>query len=299
MPYRPPVQLWQLLGTALLCGLAVVISVAMSGTMGTFLTAGCWLTGHLLISVGSISLSNSPRLSPSVAASSIQLLFCFLTIPLLPSFIALPAVLLAAVQMFVHFGNTVRVQRLQPHDTNPTHVSIQVTAEAPVAKSGTDKTSPSENDNSQESSEIDAGREQALLSQLSASTFDDQENEIADDHQESPQAIQFQSAERDIVQRYERGSDPDGREWLEGTIRVDFLRHQKTAVVHIPFWPAFQSRPDVNSELLDGPHLKIEVKTVERWGIRLELTRRAAGLDPDSAELAFFVTSQSAARGAA
>ena len=86
---------------------------------------------------------------------------------------------------------------------------------------------------------------------------------------------------------------------MEGTIRVNFLRNQKTSIVHIPFWPAFQIRPDVDSELLAGPQLTIEAKTVERWGIRLELTRRAAGLDPDFAELAFFVSTHSAAREAA
>lgn len=306
MPHRPPIQLWQHLATALLCGLTVVVSVRISGSLGELVTVGCWLIGHLLLSVGGISLTGTPRLSTSVTAIATNLLYCLPTIPLLPSAGYLPAILLATFQLLVLSVNAVRAGWSPPQQASQTHIAIKVTSEPPTSNpSSSERKQQSEATDEKENSEIDASLEQALLSKLSASSMLDSEDasESDDDSEidrtDQSQAIQFQTAEKEIAQRYERGSAPDGREWLEGTIRVDFLRNQKTAVIHIPFWPAFQTRPDVNSELLDGPHLKIDVKTVERWGVRLELTRRAAGLDPDSAELAFFVTTQSAARGAA
>jgi hypothetical protein len=184
---------------------------------------------------------------------------------------------------------------------SPARAAIQVRTETPrphpksrVPRPPAPQTEPTETDSSHE---IDSGREQALLSRLSVGTED--ESVPAHETVPPPEAIRFQQAAPNVFQRIERGQEPDGREWLEGTVRVDFLRNQKTSIVHIPFWPAFHVRPDVNSELLEGPQLTIETKTVERWGIRLELTRRAAGLDPDFAELAFFVSTHSTAREAA
>ncbi|HSG71547.1 MAG TPA: hypothetical protein VLA12_14085 [Planctomycetaceae bacterium] len=119
-----------------------------------------------------------------------------------------------------------------------------------------------------------------------------------DDEEEEPH-LQFENADRHVAQRIERGYRADGSEWMEGMLLVEFQARQKTAIVHLPVWPAFATQPEIQSELLGGPDLDIEVKTIRRWGLRIELTRRASGLDPDSAELAFFISAQAAVREAA
>ncbi|MBD3673897.1 MAG: hypothetical protein HUJ26_10265 [Planctomycetaceae bacterium] len=293
MLQRQSVQLWQHLGTALLCGLAVFIPILLPSSQGPWLSVGCWMVGYLLLSLSGLSVASTTRLSTSLAAIATSLGYCLLTLPLLPAFGFLPAVTLTAILILVLSAVSAKQHFLRTQPARVSHVAVQVSSKAPVPEPLHSETQRNENQ------DIDAGLEQALLSRLSTTSEPEVVPDPTDDRNDHPQAIQFQSADREIAQRYERGSDPDGREWLEGTFRVDFQRHQKTAIVHIPFWPAFNDRPEVRSELLDGPHLKIDIKTVERWGIRLELTRRAAGLDPDSAELAFFVSTQSAARGAA
>ncbi|MDB4637659.1 MAG: hypothetical protein P8M30_17595 [Planctomycetaceae bacterium] len=299
MTIRPPVQFWQLVGTSLLCGVAVLVATALPHSLGEIVSLATWSSSLVLISVGAVSLiRHSPRLT-QWSVVGVSLLFGMGTSLLLPSAWTLIAALMTGGQLLLLSGLTLRNYRQPP--ISPSRVAIKVTSKRPSTESQK-KLVPEDSKplNELENETINAGLEQALLSRLSVAQNHEEDSPVHEE--ESPhnsQSIQFQPAESHILQRYERGLDPEGREWLEGTIRVDFIRNQKTAVIHIPFWPAFQFPPQVNSELLEGPHLKIDIKTVERWGIRLELTRRAAGLDPDSAELAFFVTTESKARGAA
>jgi hypothetical protein len=298
MTKRPPVQLWQLVGTSLLCGVAIVVSVDLPGNLSEIVSLVTWSSSFLLISVGAVSLiRHSPRLT-QFSAVGVSLLFGMGTILVLPSAWTLIASLMTGGQLLLLSGLTLRHHHQSP--SSPASVAIKVTSEAPSTDpQNTSESALSKSFHESENETINAGLEQALLSRLSVEQNQEEDSLEQEEFSHESQSIQFQPAESHILQRYERGLDPEGREWLEGTIRVDFIRNQKSAVIHIPFWPAFQFSPQVNSELLEGPHLKIDIKTVERWGVRLELTRRAAGLDPDSAELAFFVTTESKARGAA
>jgi len=298
MTTRPPVQLWQLVGTSLLCGIAVAVTTTFPGNSGELISLATWGFGLLLISVGAISLIRHSNRFTRIIVPVVSLMYCAGTISLLSSNMTILTSAIAAVPLLFMTGLSLKLNTR--NQTRPSRVAIKVTAEAPSSESEKRPLSQdSESSNHPQNEHIDSGLEHALLSRLSVENEHEENSNEPQEPIGDSQSIQFQPAEQHILQRYERGLDPEGREWLEGTVRVDFLRNQRTAVIHIPFWPAFQIRPQVNSELLDGPHLKIDVKTVERWGIRLELTRRAAGLDPDSAELAFFVTTESKARGAA
>lgn len=290
-----PLQPTEFFAVAVICAAAIGLAAFLPGQLHFLVTAGAWMIGTILVSLGGLALTRRDSQFPWMSGPVLAVVFTLVTALFLSSTLQVPALLLiiahASVMAFV------LIQEFQKRERSsvPVRAAIRVRTEAPRRVS--QRTAVPQTASLEEASEsavahdIDNSFEQALLSRLSVDSETDVES--------PPEAIRFQEADSNVFQRIERGQDANGGEWLEGTIRVDFLRNQKTSIVHIPFWPAFQVRPEVNSELLEGPQLTIEAKTVERWGIRLELTRRAAGLDPDFAELAFFVSTKSAAREAA
>lgn len=294
-----PLQPTEFFAVAVICAAAIGLAAFLPGQLRFLVTAGAWMIGTILVSLGGVALTRCDSQFPWMSGPVLAVVFTLVTALFLSSTLQVPALLLiiahASVMAFV------LIQEFQQRERSsaPVRAAIRVRTEAPrrvSQRTAVPQTAPLE-----EASEpavahdIDHSFEQALLSRLSV----DSETDVESEQESPPEAIRFQEADSNVFQRIERGQDANGGEWLEGTIRVDFLRNQKTSIVHIPFWPAFQVRPEVNSELLEGPQLTIEAKTVERWGIRLELTRRAAGLDPDFAELAFFVSTHSAVREAA
>lgn len=291
----------ELFGVAVICAGAIGMAAFLPGQLRFLVTAVAWLLGVTLVSVGGVSLTRHDSRTAWMSGPLLAVVFTIGTAFFVSSTLRGAAIVLTAAH--AAFMGVVLFQAFQQREraAAPARAAIRVRTETPrpsrkpaAARPPAPQSEPPETESSHE---IDAGFEQALLSRLSADT--DDESIGAHESEPPPEAIRFQQAAQNVFQRIERGQDGDGREWLEGTVRVDFLRNQKTSIVHIPFWPAFHVRPDVSTELLEGPQLTIETKTVERWGIRLELTRRAAGLDPDFAELAFFVSTHSAAREAA
>lgn len=295
-----PLQPTELFGVAIICAAAVGLSAFLPGQTHFLVTAGAWMIGTILVTSGGLALTRRDSQFSWMGGPVLAVVFAIGTALFLSSTLQVPALLLIIAHASIMGFVLIQEFQKRERSSTPARAAIRVRTEAPhpvPQRTASPQKPPLEEEpiDSVVAHEIDTGFEQALLSRLSV----DSETDLASDEELRPEAIRFQEADSNVFQRIERGQDANGGEWLEGTIRVDFLRNQKTSIVHIPFWPAFQVRPEVNSELLEGPQLTIEAKTVERWGIRLELTRRAAGLDPEFAELAFFVSTHSAAREAA
>jgi hypothetical protein len=75
------------------------------------------------------------------------------------------------------------------------------------------------------------------------------------------------------TQQIVRSRIEDGTERLEGTFLVEFAPEQRTASVHVPFCPAFETEPMVEALLLDGDATLSVVKP-RSFGVRIDVKRR-------------------------
>ena len=66
-----------------------------------------------------------------------------------------------------------------------------------------------------------------------------------------------------------RSSTPDG-ETIEAQARLPFPPGARESTLHIPFWPALSTDPEVDCEPLDGDEVDLKIASAERYGIRLE-----------------------------
>jgi hypothetical protein len=85
----------------------------------------------------------------------------------------------------------------------------------------------------------------------------------------------------DVVQQLFRVRSESGSEEIYGTLRADFHRGQRTAVLHVGFCPPLTHRPEVEAEALGDPGYAT-VKTVQALahGARLDV-RLAAPAEDD------------------
>ena len=266
------------IGWSMLVAGLVALSVGpmMSGTA---ILAG-WIIASALLSLsGALTISTTENLGKAIS-TGVLVVVTSVAFALVHSFLDLPiaGIVLSAEMLALVTGLGVRMLQKMAINQQPAVAAFEFEVSAPAPE----KEETFEND-----------LERRLLAQIEDSpqlTFSEDDDEPH---------LQFESADRHVAQRIERGYRTDGSEWMEGMLLVEFQARQKTAIVHLPVWPAFATQPEIQSELLGGPDLDIEVKTIRRWGLRIELTRRASGLDPDSAELAFFISAKAAVREAA
>jgi hypothetical protein len=285
-------------GSMLVAGLTV-LSVA-PGVPGGGLLAG-WIVASVLLAIsGAATMATTDRLDGAAALAVISL-GPGLAFALVHSLFQVPwAGVVPSTQVAVlatGFGASVLRRLSEPPQPPVAMVGFGVTTPSPgrVEFDASDLAEREHLDGGDDACDsVENDLEQRLLARLHESSV-----AFSDADEEREPHLSFETSDRHVAQRIERGIQRDGSEWMEGVLLVEFRAGQKTAIVHLPVWPAFASQPKIESELLGGPELDIEVKTIRRWGMRIELTRRAAGLDPDSAELAFFISAQAAIREAA
>ena len=87
-----------------------------------------------------------------------------------------------------------------------------------------------------------------------------------DDEQE------FDDTTDNVVQQLTR-RDAEGVDVFEGLLRVDFAAGQKLAIIHVPFWPAFDNRPQIACE---GTDCRVKVAAIQAYGARIEVKRSDA-----------------------
>ena len=80
------------------------------------------------------------------------------------------------------------------------------------------------------------------------------------------------------VQRLTRTRDAAGREWVDGTLLVDFAPGQRTAGAYVGFCPPLAALPDVDVQLGEGPDGTAKVVQALAHGAQFEvrLARPAA-----------------------
>jgi hypothetical protein len=92
--------------------------------------------------------------------------------------------------------------------------------------------------------------------------------------------------ERTLTQRLQYRSEPTGIA-IDGWVRVHFATGQRVAIAHVAFCPAFESVPEADCEVLDGPSCEIRPTLALPWGIRWELRLDAEATEPTEVVLGF------------
>jgi len=75
------------------------------------------------------------------------------------------------------------------------------------------------------------------------------------------------------LQQIVRSRTEDGAERLEGTFLVEFTPNQRTASVHVPFCPAFETTPTVEVLPLEGDAMA-SVDSPRPFGVRVDVKRK-------------------------
>ncbi len=115
------------------------------------------------------------------------------------------------------------------------------------------------------------------------------QNGTADDHPDAEDA--FESIYELLAQQPDcqqlivrRGAGTE--ETLFGFICVHWQADQQTAVVHLPVFPAFDSVPTIETEMLDGS-ARIRVADCQPFGVRIELIRGRPCSTPATMRMGF------------
>ena len=85
--------------------------------------------------------------------------------------------------------------------------------------------------------------------------------------------------EEPLREQLTRSQTEDGREHVEGVIRIRFEPGQRIGHAHIPFCPAFLGEPEFECEPVEGPDSRVKPTQVQPFGARIE-----AKLAEDAAE---------------
>lgn len=83
----------------------------------------------------------------------------------------------------------------------------------------------------------------------------------------------------EATQRLVRRRTDENVDQLEGSFLVEFDEDQLTAVMHVPFCPAFDTVPNVDVFLLDEVPAKLIVSEPQIFGVRVEVKRDKSAPD--------------------
>ena len=77
----------------------------------------------------------------------------------------------------------------------------------------------------------------------------------------------------DVSQWMTRRISPDGRECLEGAVKIQFSPGMKQTAIHVPFVPPLHQQPQVTCEVLGNSPVRLRVTSVQPYGTRIEARR--------------------------
>ena len=98
-----------------------------------------------------------------------------------------------------------------------------------------------------------------------------------------------------LQQQISRFLARNGEDRVDGVWNVHFDLDQKRTVVHVPFSPAFSTRPNVECSLVDGDGVTLKVAEVHPYGVRLE-ARRSQTDRPADVTISFNAAAKPASR---
>ena len=85
-----------------------------------------------------------------------------------------------------------------------------------------------------------------------------------------------------LLQQFTLSREADGRQRLDGWVRVCLAVGQRTDAVHVAFCPPFPRTPELSLEQVAGPAARIQTAQLMPYGARLELKLAAAAAAPSS-----------------
>lgn len=88
--------------------------------------------------------------------------------------------------------------------------------------------------------------------------------------EESDESSLEETIDADLIQFQERHRR-DGKETIQGVIRVSVTEDQRTVIEHVVFHPPLPGIPEVVVDWLEGPECQIRITRAERFGLRFEL----------------------------
>jgi len=91
-----------------------------------------------------------------------------------------------------------------------------------------------------------------------------------------------------VSQRITRGRGEDGVEAVYGVVRCDFSVGQRQQNLHIAFCPPLERIPELTTDQIDGPIVKIKPSMVEVFGAGLEVKLPAPCSEPTSVQVQFY-----------
>ena len=100
---------------------------------------------------------------------------------------------------------------------------------------------------------------------LSARTL--HETEMPDEQGEGDE---FELLPPGVSQRMTRATEEDGEEVVYGVVRCDFAAGQRQQNLHIAFCPPLARIPELTTDQIDGPIVRIKPSMVETYGAKAE-----------------------------
>lgn len=100
-------------------------------------------------------------------------------------------------------------------------------------------------------------------------------------------AEDLREADPSLVQWMTRRLLPDGRELVEGSVRIGFIRGEKLAVAHVSFVPPLAGRPGVECHVTSDFDGRARVATARSYGLRIEARRSDDAVASASVDVAF------------
>lgn len=90
-----------------------------------------------------------------------------------------------------------------------------------------------------------------------------------------------------VTQQLTRIAEPEGKETLEGWLKLRFDPGVRSQAAHVAFCPPLLGTPEFHVEQMDGPETSIEINQLETYGVRLELRLESAPTEPSEVLIQF------------
>jgi hypothetical protein len=95
-----------------------------------------------------------------------------------------------------------------------------------------------------------------------------------------------------------RAREENGVEVVYGVVRCDFAAAQRQQNLHIAFCPPLERVPELTTDQIDGPIVRIKPSMVETYGAGLEVKLQAPCSEPTSVQVLFYACEKTAHDGA-
>lgn len=117
----------------------------------------------------------------------------------------------------------------------------------------------------------------------------------ADISESSPQNLTLEPAasnssampDGQIQQQSMRWKTQNGCQWVQGQMRGQFKKNQRSISLHIGFCPPLDSVPQFSAETLEGADIQLKVGIAETFGARVDLRRSGSAHQPQEVLIQF------------